>query len=137
MAGLGRKVWSAGDVLAAADLQGYVQDQVVMVFDDATARSSAIGTPTEGMATSLKDTNTPELYNGSTWFSADSEIPSQAGEGGNYLTTDGTALSWSAVDALPSQTGNDGKYLTTDGTAASWATITTDPTPSVFLLMGA
>jgi hypothetical protein len=42
-----------------------------------------------------------------------------------------------AIDALPSQTGNSGKYLTTNGTAASWATITTDPTPTVFLLMGA
>jgi hypothetical protein len=39
--------------------------------------------------------------------------------------------------ALPSQSGNGGKYLTTNGSAASWATITTDPTPSVFPLMGA
>ncbi len=137
MSGLGRKVWSAGDVVAAADVQGYLQDQTVMVFDDATARSSAIGTPTEGMASYLKDTNTLELYDGSSWFSADSEIPSQSGNADKYLTTDGTALSWGEVDALPSQTGNDGKYLTTDGTAASWATITTDPTPSVFLMMGA
>jgi len=137
MSGLGRKVWSAGDVVAAADVQGYLQDQTVMVFNDASARSSAIGTPTEGMASYLKDTNTLELYDGSTWFSADSEIPSQSGNADKYLTTDGTALSWGEVDALPSQTGNDGKYLTTDGTAASWATITTDPTPSVFLLMGA
>lgn len=42
-----------------------------------------------------------------------------------------------AIDALPSQGGNNGKYLTTDGSTASWATITTDPTPTVFLLMGA
>lgn len=28
-----------------------------------------------------------------------------------------------SIDALPSQTGNDGKYLTTDGTDASWADI--------------
>jgi hypothetical protein len=27
------------------------------------------------------------------------------------------------VDALPSQTGNAGEYLTTDGTTASWATV--------------
>jgi hypothetical protein len=42
-----------------------------------------------------------------------------------------------AISSLPSQTGNAGKYLTTNGTAASWATITTDPTSTVFLLMGA
>ena len=47
-----------------------------------------------------------------------------------------TGLAWAAIDALPSQTGNAGKYLTTNGTAASWATITTDPTPTVFMLGG-
>ena len=41
------------------------------------------------------------------------------------------------ISSLPSQTGNAGKYLTTNGTAASWATITTDPTTTVFMLMGA
>jgi hypothetical protein len=42
-----------------------------------------------------------------------------------------------AISSLPSQSGNAGKYLTTNGTAASWATITTDPTTTVFMLMGA
>ena len=41
------------------------------------------------------------------------------------------------ISSLPSQTGNAGKYLTTDGSTASWATITTDPTTTVFMLMGA
>lgn len=48
-----------------------------------------------------------------------------------------TGLKWATVDALPSQTGNSGKYLTTNGTTASWSTIVTDPTPSIFMLMGA
>jgi hypothetical protein len=47
-----------------------------------------------------------------------------------------TGLAWAAIDALPSQTGNAGKYLTTNGTAASWDTITTDPTPTAFMLGG-
>jgi hypothetical protein len=63
-------------------------------------------------------------------------IPSQSTHSGKYLTTNGSAASWTTVDALPSQTSNSGKYLTTNGTAASWATITTDPTPTVFLLGG-
>jgi hypothetical protein len=63
-------------------------------------------------------------------------VASVSGNSGKYLTTDGTATSWAAVDALPSQSGNSGKYLTTNGTVASWATITTDPTPTVFLLGG-
>jgi hypothetical protein len=64
-------------------------------------------------------------------------VPTQTGNSGKYLTTNGTASSWVTVDALPSQTGNSGKYLTTNGTSASWATIVTDPTPSIFMLMGA
>ena len=35
-------------------------------------------------------------------------------------------MSWGEVDALPSQTGNSGKFLTTDGTDASWTSITQD-----------
>jgi hypothetical protein len=64
-------------------------------------------------------------------------VPAQAGQSGKYLTTDGTASSWGTVDALPSQTSNAGKYLTTNGTSPSWAAIVTDPTPSIFMLMGA
>jgi hypothetical protein len=62
------------------------------------------------------------------------------GTNGQVLTADSaqaTGVKWSTLDALPSQTSNSGKYLTTNGSAASWATITTDPTPTVFFLMGA
>ena len=64
-------------------------------------------------------------------------VPTQTGNSGKYLTTNGSATSWATVDALPSQTGNSGKYLTTNGSTASWAVITTDPNPSIFMLMGA
>ena len=37
------------------------------------------------------------------------------------FTGDGSSLT--GVDSLPSQTGNSGKYLTTDGTDASWGTV--------------
>jgi hypothetical protein len=52
-------------------------------------------------------------------------LPSQTGNTGKYLTTDGSAKSWGTVSqyALPSQTGNSGKYLTTNGTAESWGTV--------------
>lgn len=53
-------------------------------------------------------------------------FPSQTGNSGKYLTTDGSSVSWATVDALPDQTGNSGKYLTTDGSAASWAVLDTD-----------
>jgi hypothetical protein len=62
------------------------------------------------------------------------------GSNGTVLVADSaeaTGLKWSAYDPLPSQTGNTGKYLTTDGSSTSWGAITTDPTPTVFMLMGA
>jgi hypothetical protein len=34
-----------------------------------------------------------------------------------------TGLEWTTLDALPSQSGNNGKYLTTDGSTASWGTL--------------
>jgi hypothetical protein len=58
--------------------------------------------------------------------SADTVGKLTVGSNGQYLQADSstaTGLKWSAVDALPSQTGNSGKYLTTNGSAASWGTI--------------
>lgn len=50
-------------------------------------------------------------------------VPSQSGNSGKYLTTNGSAVSWGTVNALPSQTGQSGKFLTTDGSTASWETV--------------
>jgi len=57
-------------------------------------------------------------------------LPSQTGNSGKYLTTNGSAKSWGTVSqyALPTRTGNSGKYLTTNGTAESWGTVTTPTT---------
>ena len=64
-------------------------------------------------------------------------LPSQTGNTGEFLTTDGTTTSWAVVSQVPSQTGQSGKYLTTDGTSASWEAVQADATPTTFLLMGA
>jgi hypothetical protein len=79
MAGLGRKVFTAGEVLAAADVNGFLADQVVMVFDDAAARSSAIPTPTEGMMTYTKDDNAVQVFDGSSFTAVDTTISTLAG----------------------------------------------------------
>ncbi len=62
-------------------------------------------------------------WDGTTWkatITTSQPIPSQTGQAGEYLQTDGTAMSWEAVDALPSQTGQAGEFLQTDGTNATW-----------------
>jgi hypothetical protein len=60
-----RKVFTAGEVLAAADVNEFLMDQAVMSFADTAARGSAIGTPVEGMVTYLEDLNRYDTYNGS------------------------------------------------------------------------
>jgi hypothetical protein len=67
MPGLGRKVFTVSEVLTAANVNGYLMDQTIMVFAGTAARGSAIGTASEGMFTYLSDTNTVEYYNGSAW----------------------------------------------------------------------
>ena len=71
MAGLGRKVFAANEVLTAADVNGYLMDQSVMVFADAAARTAAIAAPSEGMVAYLEDTSVLFFYNGSAWVPVD------------------------------------------------------------------
>ena len=66
-AGLGFKTFATGDVLTAADANGYLASQVVMVFASAAARTSAIASPQEGMISYLKDTDVTQYYSGSAW----------------------------------------------------------------------
>jgi len=63
----GFKVWSTGDLVNASDFNSYLQEQVVMRFDDSTARDSQVTSAEEGMFCFLKDTNTLQFYDGSAW----------------------------------------------------------------------
>jgi hypothetical protein len=69
-----RKTFTAGEVLAAADVNEYLMDQSVMTFADSGARGSAIGTAIaqEGMLTYLEDTDAFEYWDGSAWVETDS-----------------------------------------------------------------
>jgi hypothetical protein len=82
-------------------------------------------TPVLGVATatSINGTTIPSSKTLVATDSTQYVVPSQTGNTGKFLTTDGTSSSWAPVDALPSQTGNAGEFLTTDGTTASWAVV--------------
>ena len=68
MAGAGYKLFVSGDVLTAAQVNNYLQQQVTMVFANSTARTTALsGVLAEGMMSYLQDTNAVEVYNGSSW----------------------------------------------------------------------
>jgi len=68
MAGAGYKLFQTGDVLTAAQVNTYLNEQTVMVFADAAARTTALTSVlAEGMVSYLQDTNAVEVYNGSAW----------------------------------------------------------------------
>ena len=64
MAGLGYRAFSPAEILTAANLQGYAVDQSVMVFASASARTSALASPAQGMTCFLSDSGTLWTYYG-------------------------------------------------------------------------
>jgi hypothetical protein len=61
------KVFSNGNVLNASELNEFLMNQSVIAFSNATARSSAITSPVEGMITYLEDNKSYQSYDGSAW----------------------------------------------------------------------
>ena len=117
MAGAGYKLFNTGDVLTAAQVNTYLNEQTVMVFASSAARTSALsGVLAEGMMSYLQDTNAVEVYNGSSWTAV--------GGGSSPLTTKGDLYTFSTVDARLG-VGANGTVLTADSaesTGLKWAT---------------
>lgn len=146
-AGLGFKTFNTGDVLSAADVNGYLM-QGVWVFADAAARSTAVTSPQEGNFSYLKDTNKLYYYTGSAWAEADTTgIPASAftakgdllvgtgsgtyddltvgGTNGHVLTVDSstsTGLKWAAVAAGGGKLGQVVSAVTTTLTTSNSTT---------------
>ena len=86
MAGAGWKSYSTGDLISATEFQTFVQDQVIQVYNNVSARDTALGTSdAEGMFCFLKDNSAGsdgsgsselQFYNGSAWvaFIGDGDI---------------------------------------------------------------
>lgn len=109
---LGFKTFATGDVLSAADTNGYLM-QGILVFADAAARSAAITSPQEGQSSYLKDTDAIQVYDGSAWVTK-----SITGSGGPtfvgcyaYITTNGYDIPNSTYTNLTF----DGERFDTDG----------------------
>ena len=113
-AGLGFKDFTTGEVLTAADVDGYLM-QGIWVFDDATARDAAVTSPQEGNSCYLKDTDVIQVYSGSSWVTK---------SGGSPLTTKGDLYTFSTTDARLA-VGANGTTLVADSAEATglkWAT---------------
>lgn len=81
MAGLGAKLWASGEVVTAANVNGYLQDQTIMRFATTTARDAAFGgagepTLSQGMFCFIDADNKLYFYTGSAWqeFSSGADV---------------------------------------------------------------
>ena len=118
-AGLGFKDFTTGEVLTAADVDGYLM-QGVWVFASAAARDAAVTSPQEGNFAYLKDTNTTTYYTGSAWTNLDTTGMV------NPMTTTGDTI-YSSSGSTPARLGigTAGQVLRVNSgaTAPEWATV--------------
>jgi hypothetical protein len=116
-AGLGFKDFATGEVLTAADVDGYLM-QGVWVFASAAARDAAVTSPQEGNFAYLKDTNVTTYYTGSAWANLDTTGMT------NPMTTTADMI-YSSSGSTPARLGigTAGQVLTVNSgaTAPEWA----------------
>jgi hypothetical protein len=62
------KVWVVGEEVLAADMNAYLQEQIVATFANAAARDAAIPTPKVGMLVWQSDSAAYWYWNGSAWL---------------------------------------------------------------------
>lgn len=135
MAGAGYKLFSTGDVLSASDVNTYLQQQTVMVFASAAARTTALsGVLAEGMVSYLKDTDVVEIYTGAAWVSLDDPNAIQ----NTIVTAKGDIIGATAA-STPARlaVGANNTVLTADSstsTGLKWATPASGSTPSFTLI---
>jgi len=96
-AGQGFKTFATGDVLSAADVNGYLM-QGVLVFADSAERDAEITSPEEGQFAYLKDTDVTTYYTGSAWANLDTTGMT------NPMTTTGDVI-YSSSGSTPARLG--------------------------------
>jgi hypothetical protein len=116
-AGLGFKDFVTGEVLTAADVDGYLM-QGVWVFASAAARDAAVTSPQEGNFAYLKDTNVTTYYTGSAWANLDTTGMT------NPMTTTGDTI-YSSSGSTPARLGigSTGQVLTVSGGVPAWGDV--------------
>lgn len=61
------KLFVDGNTLTAAEVNTFMMNQQIMVFDDASARNAAITNPVHGMFAYLKDVNYLTYFDSTIW----------------------------------------------------------------------
>ena len=123
-AGLGFKDFVTGEVLTAADVDGYLM-QGVWVFASAAARDAAVTSPQEGNFAYLKDTNITTYYTGSAWANLDTTSTIFSGARLYNTTTQNISNATSTAITFNSESYDTGSYHSTS-TNTSRITVPSD-----------
>lgn len=120
-AGLGFKTFTTGEVLTAADVNGYLM-QGVLVFASEAARNSAITSPQEGQFAYTKDNNSLWYYTGSAWAASGATGDIEGVTVSSPLTGGGTSGTVN-VGILSGTTSNLGAVQLSDSTSSTSTTL--------------
>lgn len=116
-AGQGFKTFTVGEVLTAADVNGYLM-QGVLVFATTAARDSAITSPQEGQFAFTKDTNSLWYYDGAVWVASGATGDIEGVTAGVGISGGGTSGTVTVTNSMATAitTNGDTLYGTGSGT---------------------
>jgi hypothetical protein len=114
-AGLGFKTFTTGEVLTAADTNGYLM-QGINVFASTAARDASITSPQEGQFAFTKDTNSLWYYDGAAWVASGAAGDIEGVTAGIGISGGGTSGTVTVTNSMA--TAIDAKGDLVAGTAA-------------------
>ena len=120
--------WTTADSVLGSGEPGLETDTGKIKFGDGSTAWTTLAYSYDAVANDFGSVALTSLtngdvlqYDGSDWTNAQLDaLPSQTGESGNYLTTDGSAASWAAIDIPPGTTVSDTAPSTPDAGQLWW-----------------
>ena len=113
-AGLGFKTFTTGEVLTAADVNGYLM-QGVLVFASEAARNAAITSPQEGQFAYTKDNNSLWYYTGSAWAASGATGDIEGVTAGTGISGGGTSGTVTITNSMATEIDAKGDLIVGTG----------------------
>jgi hypothetical protein len=113
-AGLGFKTFTTGEVLTAADVNGYLM-QGVLVFASEAARDAAITSPQEGQFAFTKDNNSLWYYSGSAWVASGATGDIEGVTAGTGISGGGTSGTVTITNSMATEIDAKGDLVVGTG----------------------
>jgi len=113
-AGLGFKTFTTGEVLTAADVNGYLM-QGVLVFASEAARNAAITSPQEGQFAFTKDNNSLWYYTGSAWEASGATGDIEGVTAGTGISGGGTSGTVTITNSMATEIDAKGDLIVGTG----------------------